>query len=150
MGVRVAMRAGPRDLLRLLLWDSLRRHRHAQSQDAAALLAWVLGHTLQSGHCGAPAMSFPPGSRFGAYEIVSAIGRGGMGEVYRARDTRLAREIALKMLPYAEASDLEWRIRFEREARALASRQAGRADARVTIQPTTGLPSRGSPEDGHV
>ena len=44
-----------------------------------------------------------------------------MGEVYRARDTRLARDVALKILPDAEASDLEWRTRFEREARALAS-----------------------------
>jgi hypothetical protein len=62
-----------------------------------------------------------PGSRLGVFEVISIIGRGGMGEVYRARDTRLARFVALKMLPDAAASDLEWRTRLEREARALAS-----------------------------
>jgi len=66
-------------------------------------------------------MALSPHSRLGVYEIVSLIGRGGMGEVYRARDTRLAREVALKMLPDAKASDPGWRARFEREARALAS-----------------------------
>ena len=66
-------------------------------------------------------MSLSPRSRLGVYEIMSLIGRGGMGEVYRARDTRLARDVALKVLPEAEASDVEWRTRFEREARALAS-----------------------------
>ena len=66
-------------------------------------------------------MSLSPRSRFGVYEIISLVGRGGMGEVYRARDTRLARDVALKVLPEAEASDPEWRARFSREARALAS-----------------------------
>ena len=66
-------------------------------------------------------MSLSPRSRFGVYEIISLVGRGGMGEVYRARDTRLARDVALKVLPEAEASDPEWRTRFSREARALAS-----------------------------
>ncbi|MCA1651827.1 MAG: protein kinase [Acidobacteria bacterium] len=67
-------------------------------------------------------MSLSPGSRIGVYEVISIVGRGGMGEVYRARDTRLGRDVALKMLPdAAEASDPEWRTRFEREARALAS-----------------------------
>ena len=66
-------------------------------------------------------MSLSPRSRFGIYEIISLVGRGGMGEVYRARDTRLARDVALKVLPEAEASDPEWRTRFSREARALAS-----------------------------
>ena len=67
-------------------------------------------------------MSLSPGSRIGIYEIIAIVGRGGMGEVYRARDTRLGRDVALKMLPdAAEASDPDWRTRFEREARALAS-----------------------------
>jgi serine/threonine-protein kinase len=67
-------------------------------------------------------MSVSPGSRIGVYEVISIVGRGGMGEVYRARDTRLARDVALKLLPDAgQASDVEWRARFEREARALAS-----------------------------
>ena len=62
-----------------------------------------------------------PGSRFGVFEIVSMIGRGGMGEVYRARDARLARDVALKILPDVGASDEQSRARFGREARALAS-----------------------------
>jgi len=66
-------------------------------------------------------MPFTIGSRIGAYEITSAIGAGGMGEVYRARDTRLGREAAIKILPGAFANDPERLARFEREARALAS-----------------------------
>ncbi len=66
-------------------------------------------------------MSFSPGTRFGAYEIIAVLGRGGMGEVYRARDTRLGRHVALKVLPDAETSNAKWRTRFEREAYALAS-----------------------------
>ncbi|MGQ0736396.1 MAG: protein kinase domain-containing protein [Acidobacteriota bacterium] len=62
-----------------------------------------------------------PGSRLGSYEVIAAIGAGGMGEVYRARDTKLGREVALKTLPEAFASDAERLARFEREARTLAS-----------------------------
>ena len=61
------------------------------------------------------------GSRLGPYEIVSAIGAGGMGEVYRARDSRLHRDVALKTLPSAFTLDPERRARFEREAQVLAS-----------------------------
>ena len=66
-------------------------------------------------------MSLPPGTRLGAYEIVSPIGAGGMGEVYRARDTRLDRTIALKVLSRDLAADPAARERFEREARAISS-----------------------------
>ncbi len=66
-------------------------------------------------------MPLGKGSRLGPYEIVSAIGAGGMGEVYRARDTKLSREVALKVLPEAFASDAERMGRFEREAKVLAS-----------------------------
>ena len=66
-------------------------------------------------------MSVANGTRIGVYEIQAAIGAGGMGEVYRARDTRLQRDVALKMLPVAFASDQERLARFEREARTLAS-----------------------------
>ena len=52
-------------------------------------------------------MTFTTGSRLGPYEVVAPIGAGGMGEVYRARDTRLGREVAVKVLPPAVASDLE-------------------------------------------
>jgi eukaryotic-like serine/threonine-protein kinase len=66
-------------------------------------------------------MSLAPGTRFGPYEIVSVLGTGGMGEVYRARDTRLGRDIAVKVLPADAAADQERRDRFEHEARAVAA-----------------------------
>jgi eukaryotic-like serine/threonine-protein kinase len=66
-------------------------------------------------------MSLAPGTRLGPYEIIAAIGAGGMGEVYRARDTRLDREVAIKVLPSAMARDPDRLARFEREARVLAS-----------------------------
>ena len=66
-------------------------------------------------------MPLSPGTRLGAYEIVSLLGAGGMGEVYRARDSRLQREIALKVLPGIAAADPERRERFRREALAVAA-----------------------------
>jgi serine/threonine-protein kinase len=66
-------------------------------------------------------MGLSPGTRLGVYEIVSLLGAGGMGEVYRARDTRLDRHVALKVLPEAMASDPERTARFQREAKVLAS-----------------------------
>ena len=66
-------------------------------------------------------MPVQPGSRIGPYEVVSAIGAGGMGEVYRARDTRLDRTVAIKVLTGALAADAESRARFEHEARAIAA-----------------------------
>jgi Tol biopolymer transport system component len=63
----------------------------------------------------------PNGSQVGNYEIVSALGAGGMGEVYRARDTQLGREVALKILPEAFAEDPDRVARFQREAQLLAS-----------------------------
>ncbi len=66
-------------------------------------------------------MRVSPGSRLGAYEILGPLGAGGMGEVWRARDTRLQREVALKILPEAFASDAERLSRFTREAHVLAS-----------------------------
>ena len=62
-----------------------------------------------------------PGSRLGPYDIQALIGEGGMGEVYRAHDTRLKRDVALKVLPQSFASDLDRLARFEREAQVLAS-----------------------------
>ena len=66
-------------------------------------------------------MSLTPGTRLGSYEILSAIGAGGMGEVYRARDTRLRRDVAVKVLPESVAGDKDRLARFEREAHVLAS-----------------------------
>ena len=66
-------------------------------------------------------MPLVAGTRIGPYEIVGAIGAGGMGEVYRARDTRLDRNVAIKVLPSALAADPQLRDRFEREARAISS-----------------------------
>ena len=57
------------------------------------------------------------GTRLGPYEIVAPLGSGGMGEVYKARDTRLDRIVAIKVLPEALAADPQFRERFEREAR---------------------------------
>ena len=66
-------------------------------------------------------MPLEPGSRIGPFEILARIGRGGMGEVFRARDTRLRREVAIKSLPEEFARDAERRSRFEREAQLLAA-----------------------------
>src|SRR5262245_11245635 len=66
-------------------------------------------------------MTLLPGTRVGPYEIVSAIGAGGMGEVYRAHDTNLGRDVAIKVLPDVFAADADRLARFEREARVLAS-----------------------------
>jgi serine/threonine protein kinase/Tol biopolymer transport system component len=65
-------------------------------------------------------MSLSSGARLGAYEIVSLVGAGGMGEVYKARDTRLDRTVAIKVLPDTLAGDPEFRERFDREARAIS------------------------------
>src|ERR1700691_4793907 len=62
-----------------------------------------------------------PGTKLGPYEILAPIGAGGMGEVYRAKDTKLQREVALKVLPDSFASDPERMARFQREAEVLAS-----------------------------
>ena len=66
-------------------------------------------------------MALSAGSRIGCYEVLNAIGSGGMGEVYRARDTRLKREVAIKVLPDAFANDAERLARFQREAELLAT-----------------------------
>ena len=66
-------------------------------------------------------MPIPAGTKLGPYEIQSQIGAGGMGEVYRARDTTLGRDVAIKILPHVFTRDPERLARFEREARMLAA-----------------------------
>src|SRR5512138_2582564 len=66
-------------------------------------------------------LSLTPGTSLGPYEILAAIGAGGMGEVYRAKDTRLNRHVALKVLPEVFTSDPDRLARFQREAQVLAS-----------------------------
>jgi eukaryotic-like serine/threonine-protein kinase len=66
-------------------------------------------------------VSIPSGSRLGAYEVLSPLGAGGMGEVYRARDSKLGRQVAIKVIPEAFARDSDRMARFEREAKVLAS-----------------------------
>jgi eukaryotic-like serine/threonine-protein kinase len=66
-------------------------------------------------------MTLTSGTKLGPYEIIAPIGAGGMGEVYRARDTRLGREVALKVLPESFSRDADRLRRFEQEARAVAA-----------------------------
>ncbi len=65
-------------------------------------------------------MKLPAGNGLGPYEIVGPLGAGGMGEVYRARDTRLERMVAIKILPARLSSDTAHKQRFEREAKAIS------------------------------
>src|SRR5436190_6691438 len=87
-------------------------------------------------------MSLPPGTRLGSCEIVSLIGAGGMGEVYRARDSRLGRDVAIKVLPPSFVADADRLARFEQEARAAGAlnhpnlvtvHELGRHDGQVFI-----------------
>src|SRR5579863_3045633 len=66
-------------------------------------------------------MSIASGTRLGSYEIVAQVGAGGMGEVYRAHDSKLSRDVAIKVLPEAFAHDAERLSRFQREAKMLAA-----------------------------
>src|SRR5882672_1284659 len=66
-------------------------------------------------------MTIAPGSRLGPYEVVAPLGAGGMGEVWRGTDTRLNRDVAIKILPAGFAHNEEFLARFEREARTVSS-----------------------------
>src|SRR5262245_60358550 len=68
-----------------------------------------------------PPMVLAPGARLGPYEVISALGAGGMGEVYRATDTKLKRHVAIKILPPVFAASADRLARFQREAEVLAS-----------------------------
>ena len=72
-------------------------------------------------------MALSTGTRLGSYEIVAALGAGGLGKVYRARDTKLARDVAIKVLPEIFIADPERVARFQRDAQVLAAlNQSGR------------------------
>jgi serine/threonine protein kinase len=90
--------------------------------DRPALDALVAGAaTVAMGDAALPDPALQPGLRLGPYQVVERIGRGGMGEVYRAHDARLDRSVAIKVLPAHVAADADLKHRFEREARTLAS-----------------------------
>src|SRR6059036_3085543 len=65
-------------------------------------------------------MALTAGTHLGVYEVITLLGAGGMGEVYKARDTRLDRTVAIKVLPASLASDPQFRDRFDREARTIS------------------------------
>src|SRR5712691_11602565 len=85
-------------------------------------------------------MPLSAGARLGPYEILSALGAGGMGEVYRARDTKLGRDVALKVIPDTFALDPDRLARFQREAQVLASLNhphiAGSTVSKTAVRPT--------------
>ena len=84
-------------------------------------------------------MSVEPGKRIGVYQIEAPLGAGGMGEVYRARDTRLGRDVAIKILPTSFAADPDRLARFEREARLLASLNHPNIGAIYGVEEASGL-----------
>jgi serine/threonine protein kinase len=86
-------------------------------------------------------MSLTIGSRVGPYEVTASLGAGGMGEVYRARDTRLKRDVALKLLPEPFASDPDRLARFQREAEVLASLNHPHIAQLESIEPHRRRPS---------
>jgi len=81
----------------------------------------MIGGACATGKLVQQTMPLPAGSKLGPYEILAQIGAGGMGEVYRARDTRLGRDVALKILPEEVSGEPHRAIRFEREARAASA-----------------------------
>ena len=85
-------------------------------------------------------MSLVPGTRLGPYEIAAPLGSGGMGEVYRARDSRLGRDVAIKVLPPAFAADAQRLARFRREAQTLASLNHANIAAIYGLEESGGTP----------
>jgi serine/threonine protein kinase len=86
-------------------------------------------------------MPLTAGARLGPYEILAAIGAGGMGEVYRARDARLDRTVAIKMLPDSLSGDPQFRERFDREARVISQLDHPNICALYDVGQETGPPT---------
>src|SRR6185436_11033101 len=86
-------------------------------------------------------MTIKPGTRMGSYEVLAAVGAGGMGEVYRARDTKLGRDVALKIIPDIYARDPDRMARFRREARLLASLNHPNIAAIYGVEDSDGRPA---------
>src|SRR5438552_17046935 len=84
--------------------------------------------------------SYPPHTRLGRYEIRSLLGAGGMGEVYRAHDLTLGRDVAIKVLRSARSADPEWLLRFEREARAAGALNHPNMHSIYDVQTHEGAP----------
>ena len=82
-------------------------------------------------------MTLTPGTRIGPFEVTAQIGVGGMGEVYRATDTKLKRQVAIKVLPASLAADLDRLARFQREAEVLASLNHPHIAANYGLEDTT-------------
>ena len=95
------------------------KSRHAQTKYAVSTIPGAIRR--YNSRTPTNQMPLGPGTRLGPYEVVAAIGAGGMGEVYRARDTKLNRDVALKILPHAFAADPDRLARFHREAQVLAA-----------------------------
>src|SRR5438128_3753497 len=102
--------------------ESLLTYANAADKFLDAPAIDMAGHRISDAGAGAGARAAPHvGQRLGPYEIGSLLGAGGMGDVYRARDSRLGRDVAIKILPRAFTADADRRARFEREARLLAA-----------------------------
>src|SRR5580765_8363010 len=86
-------------------------------------------------------MSVGPGTRVGPYTVTAPLGAGGMGEVWRARDPRLDRDVAIKVLPAALSQDPERRTRFERECRLLASLNHPHIASVLGLEDAGGVPA---------
>ena len=89
---------------------------------------WPCRYKLRSAN--SLVLAFAPGTRLGAHEIIALIGSGGMGEVYRAKDTKLGRDVALKILPMSFTNDPERIARFRRKAQVLRHEEVDGAAAR--------------------
>ena len=122
----------------LMIKGACDRHgRHAARGHTRAALG--RGTEAPRADEGSHALALTPGSRLGVYAITAQIGEGGMGQVYRATDTTLGRQVAIKILPDALASDPERLARFEREAKTLASLNHPHIAAIYAVETSAGL-----------